>query len=239
VGQHTAVGEYAFRARYEGNVELSDGHAAGRSVAGIRLARTGRGVRVTPGRGSATDVLTALAQGDVNAVNSTVTAFGAGYKLCVRYLHYEAELLDDRRYEEWLTLLSPEIEYRIPTRLTRERGSALPEFSEKSFLMLEDIGSLRTRVRRLATAFAFAEDPPTRTRRIIGNIRTGEAESPGEFAVKSNFILVRTKMDQSSQLIAGERSDVLRSSAGNTLLVRRVVHLEHTVLPMENLAIFI
>jgi 3-phenylpropionate/cinnamic acid dioxygenase small subunit len=170
---------------------------------------------------------------------TTVTAFGAGYELAVRFLHYEAELLDDRRYEEWLALLAPDIDYRIPTRLTRERGSKQDDFSKKSFLMVEDFGSLRTRVRRLATAFAFAEDPPTRTRRIIGNIRSGEAGSAGEIAVKSNFILVRTKMDQSSQLIAGERSDVLRVVADSALLVGRVVHLEHTVLPMENLAIFL
>jgi 3-phenylpropionate/cinnamic acid dioxygenase small subunit len=173
-------------------------------------------------------------------VNATTTsAFGAGYEHSVRFLHYEAELLDDKRYEEWLELLAPDIDYRIPTRTTRERGSTRNEFSERSFLMLEDYGSLRTRVRRFATAFAFAEDPPTRTRRIIGNIRSGRADGANEYVVKSNFILVRTKSDHASQLIAGERHDVLRESDNAIVLARRTVLLEHTVLPMENFAIFL
>jgi 3-phenylpropionate/cinnamic acid dioxygenase small subunit len=172
-------------------------------------------------------------------VNTTVSAFGAGYEQSVKFLHHEAELLDDQHYEDWLALLAADIDYRIPTRSTRERGSTESQFSEKSFLMLEDFGSLRTRVRRFATAFAFAEDPPTRTRRLIGNIRTGETGRKDEFAVKSNFILVRTKFDQPSQLIAGERQDVLRETDGSMLLARRTVLLEHTVLPMENLAIFL
>ncbi len=172
-------------------------------------------------------------------MNTVVSAFGAGYEQCVKFLHHEAELLDDQHYEDWLAQLAPDIEYRIPTRLTRERGSTESQFSEKSFLMLEDFGSLRTRIRRFATAFAFAEDPPTRTRRLIGNIRTGETDHKDEFAVKSNFILVRTKFDQPSQLLAGERHDLLRETDGSVFLARRTVLLEHTVLPMENLAIFL
>jgi PAH dioxygenase small subunit len=41
------------------------------------------------------------------------------------------------------------------------------------------------------------------------------------------------------QLLAGERHDVLRRVDGELRLARRVVLLDHTVLPMDNLAIFL
>lgn len=165
--------------------------------------------------------------------------FDEAYAECVRFLYHEAEALDDGRLNDWLALLTEDIDYRIPTRITRERTARLSGFSDASFFMIEDRGSLVTRVRRFETAFAFSEDPPTRTRRIIGNVRTEAGPRADEIGVKSNFILFRTKNDQPSQLLAGERHDVLRRVGSALLLAKRLVLLEHTVLPMENLAIFL
>jgi 3-phenylpropionate/cinnamic acid dioxygenase small subunit len=158
---------------------------------------------------------------------------------CVRFLYHEAELLDDRRLHDWLALLTDDIDYRIPTRVTRERDATTSEFSTASYFMLEDRGSLTTRVQRFDSEFAFSEDPPTRTRRIIGNVRLEPRGAGPEFAVKSNFLLFRAKQDLPGQLLAGERHDVLRRVDGELRLARRVVLLDHTVLPMDNLAIFL
>lgn len=158
---------------------------------------------------------------------------------CARFLYHEAELLDDRRLRDWFNLLTVDIDYRIPTRVTRERAATRPEFSAASFHMIEDYGSLKTRVARLETEYAWAEDPPTRTRRIVSNVRVGESAGDEEFNVKSNFLLFRAKSDAAPTLLAGERHDVLRRIEGTLRLARRMVLLDHTVLPMENLAIFL
>jgi 3-phenylpropionate/cinnamic acid dioxygenase small subunit len=159
-------------------------------------------------------------------------------RMCEQFLFHEAEMLDDARLHDWLSLLESDVDYRIPTRVTREHGALKSGFSSESFLMIDDFGSLKARVQRFDTDFAFAEDPPTRTRRIIGNVRV-VAGAGDELEVKSNFILFRTKLDQQSQLLAGERHDVLRLTREILRLKSRVVLLEHTVLPMENLAIFL
>ena len=169
----------------------------------------------------------------------TANGFGPAYEQSVTFLYLEAELLDDLRYDDWLQLLADDLDYRIPTRVTRERGGRNREFSPDSFFMIDDLGSITARVRRFDTDFAFAEDPPTRTRRIVGNVRTFTTPNDDEIAVKSNFFLARTKDDHPSQVIAGERHDVLRSSEGGLLLARRTVFFENTLLPMENLAIFL
>ena len=160
------------------------------------------------------------------------------YAQCVDFLYREAEMLDDRRLSDWLTLLAPEIEYRIPTRVTRERSSA-SEFSTTSYHMLEDYGSLRTRVKRYETDYAYVEDPPTRTRRMISNVRLVERTAAGELSVRSNFLLVRVKRDDPAQLLSGERHDLLRFDGRDLRLVRRLILLDHSFLPMENLAVFL
>lgn len=163
--------------------------------------------------------------------------FTPEYARSVDFLYREAELLDDRRLTDWLALLTADIEYRIPTRVTRERSAS--EFSVTSYHMLEDFGSLRTRVARFETEYAYAEDPPTRTRRMISNVRLVERTREGSLAVRSNFLLVRVRRDDPAQILSGERHDVLRFEGSDLKLASRMVLLDHSFLPMENLAVFL
>ncbi len=89
---------------------------------------------------------------------------------CARFLWREAELLDRRQFDEWLGLMDAEVDYRIPVRTSRlaQEGDG---FSTSAYFMKETIGTLRLRVKRLKSEFAWAENPPTRTRRLIANVR--------------------------------------------------------------------
>lgn len=165
--------------------------------------------------------------------------FAPEYVQSAHFLAREAELLDNRRLTDWLALLADDIDYRVPTRITRERNAASSEFSTSSFHMLEDFGSLRTRVARFETGFAVAEDPPTRTRRMVSNLRLDDPASDGTLSVRSNLLLVRVKGDAVPQFLSAERHDVLRFEGAYLKLARRLVLLDHSLLPMENLAIFL
>lgn len=159
---------------------------------------------------------------------------------CAQFLYREAELLDEVRYEEWLTsCLSPDLEYIIPTRTTRERAPDISEFSDESFHMKETFASMRMRVDRLLTEHAWAEDPPSRTRRVVTNIRVrelGEAEA----GVRSYLTLYRSQWDTTDyDLILAERQDVLRLESGHWRLAKRVVLLTHTILGTANLGVFL
>lgn len=157
---------------------------------------------------------------------------------CTRFLNLEAELLDDRKLHAWLNLLAPDIDYRVPTRVTRERATTLSEFSAHSFHLIDDFASLAARVARFDTEFAWSEDPPSRTRRIVSNVRVRPGNA-SEHHVKSNFLLFRARGDAPPQILAGERRDSLREVGGQLKLARRFVLLDHTSLPMENLAVFL
>lgn len=153
------------------------------------------------------------------------------------FFYREAELLDSNRLEDWLGLLTEDISYEMPVRTTRERGQ--PDISSQTGHFSEDRRSLALRVKRLGTNFGWAENPPSRTRRFISNIRVENTPNPNEVKAHSYFLLYRSR-DSSTQpeLIAGQRQDVLRKVDGGWKLASRLIIVDQTVLGTRNLAIF-
>ena len=168
-----------------------------------------------------------------------VVSGSRAYFDCVDFVHLEAELLDGNRLREWFELVDPEIDYRVPIRVTRERAAGAG-FSVTGWHMLETYGSIETRIERLETEYAWAEDPPSRTRRFVSNIRVSAGVREDELAVRTNLLLYRGRYDAPEhQLVVAEREDVLRRVGGGLRLLRRLVLLEHATLPTHNLAVFL
>lgn len=153
------------------------------------------------------------------------------------FLFEEAEALDDRRLKTWLTMLSDDVEYSIPTRIVRDRDSTVSQFSDESFHMIDDIHSLTVRVARLGTDFAWSDNPAPRTRRFVTNVRL-VSNNNGCVVAKSN-ILIYWSIDDAQHLISGERHDSFRRETDKWKLAKRTVYLDHVTLPTPNFAIFV
>lgn len=157
----------------------------------------------------------------------------------LEFLYREAELVDTGRFEDWLSLLTDDIRYHMPARLTRERGSE-PDRSDQMQFFWDDRTTLELRVRRLRTDFAWAEDPPSRTRHFISNVRIAPAAAVSELDVRSNVLIYRNRGDVAQfELISGERRDVLRLSDGAWRLARREFVVDQATLGSTNLGIFV
>src|SRR5688572_13479209 len=99
-----------------------------------------------------------------------------------QFLYREAALLDERRFHEWLDLLTEDIEYWRPIRSTQARGVEAHEptqLGEAAFFD-ENKGYLEERVRKLGTGLAWSEDPPSRTRHLVSNVRILEQRADGD-----------------------------------------------------------
>ena len=155
----------------------------------------------------------------------------------VTWLDHEAELLDDGQFEQWLELLADDLRYEMPVRITRERGGG-PDADPGSLHFLENAQTLRLRVERLKSDFAWAEDPPSRTRRFVTNVRPRPCEDGVE--VRSNLLLYRSRGDDTSvELISAERRDHLRRSAHGYRLARRTIRVDQSTLGVRNLAVML
>jgi phthalate 3,4-dioxygenase beta subunit len=156
----------------------------------------------------------------------------------VGWLEWEAELLDARRFRDWLDLLAEDIRYRMPTSVTRTRRDerVRPEMAHLD----EDRYSLAKRVERLEGDHAWTEDPPSRTRRFVTNVRVRPGETDATVAVRSYVLLYRSRGDdRPAELVSGERADLLRSVEGEWRLARRDIIVDDAVLRTQNLALFL
>lgn len=161
------------------------------------------------------------------------------------FLYKEAQVLDEGRYPEWLDLLTYDVQYQVPVRFTKERDPAgdaggMTGIDEDMYHLDEDRTSLEMRVERIATGFAWCEDPPSRLRHFVTNIRVEAV--PGtehEVRVRSNVLVFRSRWDRpDSDLLSAERFDVLRWEDGAWKLARRKVILDNTTVPTLNLSFF-
>jgi ethylbenzene dioxygenase beta subunit len=159
-----------------------------------------------------------------------------------KLLAHEAELLDDGRLREWLSLLTDDVRYRVPIRIAQEqRGQGtVSGIVENMFHLDEDRASLEMRVARLETGFAWAEDPPSRIRHFVTNVRVQPIpERSLEVAVRSNVLVYRSRWDKPTyDLLSAERKDVWRQVNGAWRMARRDVVLDNTTLPTLNLSFF-
>ncbi len=153
------------------------------------------------------------------------------------FLFFEADLLDSRRYDEWLELLTDDIHYWAPIRRTTTAKETAVEFTKLGDMAWfdDDKTTLQLRLDRLKLGRAWAEDPPSRSRRVLGNIRISDVEGD-EVTVNCNFHLYRTRLNSEEDSWLGRREDVLRRVDGEFRLARRHIYLEQTVLLAQNLS---
>jgi|SRR5579859_851137 len=156
-----------------------------------------------------------------------------------QFYYREAHLLDTRQYDAWLQLFTPDIRYWMPVRRTKTSKDLDREFTAPGQVALfdDDHRALNARVARLATGYAWAEDPPSRTRRLVTNIVVTPLEND-EYDVLSNFHLYRTRLNSEEDSWIGHREDRLRRVEGELMIAKRSIFLEQTVLLARNLSSF-
>jgi biphenyl 2,3-dioxygenase subunit beta len=156
-----------------------------------------------------------------------------------RFYTREAALLDQHEYEQWVALFSDDTHYFMPLRRTLPRRERQREFTSPGEMAFFDDNKalLTARVMKLATGTAWAEDPPSRTRHLITNVRIVEVDGP-EVSVDSNFLLYRSRLRAEEDHWFGFRRDLLRRNGEGFEIARRHVFLDQTVLLSQNLSNF-
>ena len=111
------------------------------------------------------------------------------------FLYHEAALLDAWRLDEWLALMTADATYRVPSNDAPQADPA-----RALFTIADDMHRLRGRVTRLKDPHAHAEFPPSRTRRLISNVRILTHDP---LTVEANFIVHRFRSNESVRQYVG------------------------------------
>lgn len=159
--------------------------------------------------------------------------------LAHRWLVDEAYLLDAQAYTEWLSLLADDIHYVMPVRITTALGAGY-DTSPGMAHFDEDKYSLSRRVARFLTEHAWTEDPPSRLRHHLSNVRTFATDDPDHLVVESATLLFRSRGDvREGAFISAGREDLLRREDEDWKLARRTIMVDESVIRMQNLAVFL
>ena len=163
------------------------------------------------------------------------------YNRIVEFLYEEAALLDQIRLQEWGARLAPDVIYTAPLRETRPMDQLNSSFVRTVQHFHDDWRSVMGRIMRLTgTKSAWAEDPPSRTRRLITNVMVAKTAKPDEFSVTSYLLITRSRFNSPEyDLISAERRDVLRQDGESFKLARREIIVDQAVIGTPNFAIFL
>ncbi len=162
-----------------------------------------------------------------------------------RFLYAEAELLDERRYDEWLALFTDDARYWMPMRRNVPHDELAREFTREGLDVSwfdEGKDTLARRVGQIRTGVHWAEEPPSRTCHMISNVdvlrATPSASSAAEVDVKCRFLLYRNRLEVETDILVGKREDTLRRIDGRWRIARRKIVLDQSVLLAKNLTFF-
>lgn len=132
-------------------------------------------------------------------------------------LYKEAALLDEWRLEEWLELLTEDAIYEIPP-------TDVPEGDSRNtlFIIADDAVRIRSRVKQLLGKSAWAENPHSRTRRLITNVRVLGADG-ANILVTANFAVHRMRYESVDTYIGHYDYKLVRSGSDLKIRERRAI----------------
>lgn len=112
------------------------------------------------------------------------------------FLYYEAQLLDAWKLEEWRDLFTPDGHYVVPSTDNPDGDLAMD-----LALIDDDEEGRRGRVQRLMSTYAHIENPRSRTRRAVSNVRLWDHES-GDLGVRCTVVVYRSRVPGTTSYVA-------------------------------------
>ena len=142
-----------------------------------------------------------------------------------QFLYHEARLMDEQRYDEWLSLWTDDALYFVPVN---DEGI---DPKRHVTLIYDDRRRLEDRITQLKSQVHWSQEPRSRMRRVVSNVEVSETGS--EVTSESNFVLVEVRRDQ--QTVLGGRSiHTLRPDNGSFQIAQKKVLLVNLDAVMRN-----
>ena len=162
------------------------------------------------------------------------------------FLYDEANLLDERRFKEWLATLAEDLRYFMPMEFNVKFGehaqSELTKREEHMSWFNEGKWTLTKRAEQILTGVHWAEEPLSRVCRLVTNVQLSaiEANAAGEMEVdvSSRFLIYQNRCEYEQYYFVGDRLDRIRRTSAGWQLASREIRLHQNVLLSKNLSIF-
>ncbi len=133
------------------------------------------------------------------------------------FLYEEAALLDEWRLREWLDLLTDDVTYEVPSTDTPDGDSR-----STLFIVADNAERLHLRVEQLLGKSAWAENPKSRTRRMISNVRIRQVDGD-TLDITANFVVYRMRSGHIDTYIGRYEHTLVRYDNGLKIRHRKAI----------------
>lgn len=145
------------------------------------------------------------------------------------FIWLEAQLLNGRRFEEWIELFTEDAIYWVPERPGQQDGER--ELS----LAYYDRGLLGAHIARLRHPRVYSQQPPSLATRVVSNILVEPGQEDGT-TVHAAFVMIEYRNFE-QRVFGGELEYRLRRMAGQWRIARKTVRLVNAGYPFANLGV--
>jgi 3-phenylpropionate/cinnamic acid dioxygenase small subunit len=162
------------------------------------------------------------------------------------FYYHEADLLDERRFRDWLNLLTEDLSYFMPIRRNVKFGQHAARENTKRGEGIswfdEDKWTLTKRVDQILTGVHYAEEPLSRITHMVSNVQIKGArphiDKAEELDIASRFLVYQNRVEYETHTFVGRRHDTLRLTEQGWKIARREILLEQNILLAKNLTTF-
>ena len=149
--------------------------------------------------------------------NKNLTSSNDTQREVENFLYFQAEVLDERRWEEWLNLFTEAGIYWMPASREQEIGEGHPN------IFYEDYHLMNMRIRRVEHPYAHSQAAGHRTSHVVSNvIIQKEEKAKGELLVSSRFHMLEYRLDN-QRYFGGKYTHTLKkTNSGYKIQLQRV-----------------
>jgi phthalate 3,4-dioxygenase subunit beta len=153
---------------------------------------------------------------------------GALYVEIQRFLYREAGFLDRHEYAAWLSVLTQDVRYRVSAAVARDADATPVSYA----IIDEGLTGLKSRIDQISNPrLTRAENPPSKTRRVVSNIEAYHSQKNDELDVVSYLLAYRSRPSiPEGGFYVAVRNDTLRRSGSSWQLSSRSVSLDQTMI---------
>ena len=160
------------------------------------------------------------------------------------FLYKEADTIDSRHFEEWLSLFTEDIRYWVPIRKNLPFNQRFEDATDdhQTAWIDDNRMSLAARVYQVMTKIHWAEEPLSRVSHLVSNVyvdRVEQGERGQEIIVKSKLLVHRSRMEEAGEMLVGKREDRIRRTDAGLKIFWRKILIDQATLSAKNLSFFL
>jgi benzoate/toluate 1,2-dioxygenase beta subunit len=134
-----------------------------------------------------------------------------------QFLYRQAEILDDKHWDEWLELFTADGHYWMPASEEQTKADGQPN------IFWEDLDLMRVRVKRVSHPRAWSQKPPHKHCHMVSNVVIEKHDAAtGDVVVRSRFHAAEFRRDNVRHFVGKYRHELKKTKDGYRIKLQRV-----------------